>query len=185
MVKNHLSGPFVLPARDIVRKPGEMREHELRIPAPDQWGEGIVAVEKDRELDLDVRLESVHEGVLVSGTVRTTYDGVCSRCLRDISQPVEVEFQELFEYPGDETPDFVLQDDHVDLETLVRDAIVLSLPFQPVCRPDCPGLDPATGELLTESSGAAQDPIDPRWAALRQLTDTAPASDAGLSREES
>ena len=185
MVKNHLSGPFVLPARDIVRKPGEMREHELRIPAPDQWGEGIVAVEKDRELDLDVRLESVHEGVLLSGTVRTTYDGVCSRCLRDISQPVEVEFQELFEYPGDETPDFVLQDDHVDLETLVRDATVLALPFQPVCQPDCPGLDPVTGERLTEPASAQQSPVDPRWAALQNLTDHGSASDAARDTEES
>jgi uncharacterized metal-binding protein YceD (DUF177 family) len=54
---------------------------------------------------------------------------------------VEVEFQELFGYPGTEAIDFEVQDDHVDLETLVRDAIVLSLPFQPVCQPDCPGLD--------------------------------------------
>lgn len=184
-MKNRLSGPFVLPARDIVRKPGEMREHELTIPTPERWGEGIVAIEKDRPLELDVRLESVHEGILVSGTVDTVADGECSRCLRAISQPVEVEFQELFEYSGDETPDFVLQDDHVDLETLVRDAIVLSLPFQPVCRPDCPGLDPATGELLTESPGAAQDPIDPRWAALQKLTETESAQDAVQSREES
>ncbi|WP_110588854.1 YceD family protein [Microbacterium suaedae] len=162
-----------------------MREHELTIPTPERWGEGIVAIEKDRPLRFDVRLESVHEGILVSGTVDTVADGECSRCLRAISQPVEVEFQELFEYPGDETPDFVLQDDHVDLETLVRDAIVLSLPFQPVCRPDCPGLDPATGEQLTESPGVAQDPIDPRWAALQKLTETESAPGAVQSREES
>jgi len=183
-VKNHLDGPFVLPARDIVRKPGEMREHTLTIAIPERWGEGIVYVEKGENLDIDVRLESVHEGILVSGTVDTEYVGECSRCLQPIAESVEVEFQELFEYPGDETPDFVLQDDHVDLETLVREAIVLSLPFHPVCRPDCPGLDPVTGDLLTESSGVAQEPIDPRWAALRELTETEPASDAGLSREE-
>jgi uncharacterized protein len=183
-VKNHLDGPFVLPARDIVRKPGEMREHTLSIDIPERWGEGIVFIEKGANLDIDVRLESVHEGILVSGTVDTEYVGECSRCLQPIAESVEVEFQELFEYPGDETPDFVLQDDHVDLEALVREAIVLSLPFHPVCRPDCPGLDPVTGDLLTESSGVAQDPIDPRWAALRELTETEPASDAGLSREE-
>lgn len=183
-MKNQLSGPFVLPARDIVRRPGEMREHELRIPAPEKWGEGMAAIDRGRDLEIDVRLESVHEGVLASGTVRTVFDGECSRCLTAIAQPVEVEFQELFEYPGDETPDFVLHDDHVDLEALVRDATVLSLPFQPVCRPDCPGLDPATGAKLTESSGEAQDPIDPRWAALRQLTETDPAPRADPSREE-
>ena len=184
-MKKHLNGPFVLPAREIVRRPGDMREHALTIPVPERWGEGVVSVAAGSELVLTVRLESVHEGILVSGTARTTYEGECSRCLREIAQPVEVEFQELFEYPGDETPDFELQDDHVDLETLVRDAIVLSLPFQPVCRPDCPGLDPVTGEELTESPGVAQDPIDPRWAALRELTETDPAHGAGQSREES
>lgn len=184
-MKKNLSGPFVLPARDIVRRPGEMREHRFAVPAPEAWGEGIVRVEKERAIELDVRLESVHEGVLVSGTAETQYEGECSRCLRDISESVEVEFQELFAYPGDETSDFELQDDHVDLETLVRDATVLSLPFQPVCRPDCPGLDPVTGVELTESAGAARDPIDPRWAALRELTETDPAHGVGQSREES
>ncbi|NHI17226.1 YceD family protein [Microbacterium excoecariae] len=162
-----------------------MREHSLTIPAPERWGEGIVSVEQGRELELEVRLESVHEGILASGTVDTIYDGVCGRCLRDISQPVEVEFQELFEYPGQETSDFELQDDHVDLETLVRDAIVLSLPFQPVCSPDCPGLDPATGDRRSESSGEAPAPVDPRWAALQELTHTESAPGAVQSREES
>lgn len=180
-----LSGPFVIPVRDIVRHPGEMREHELTIPAPERWGEGIVHVSRGRDVEIDVRLESVHEGVLVSGDAATVYDGECGRCLRAISQPVEVEFQELFEYPGQETSDFELQDDHVDLETLVRDAIVLSLPFQPVCRADCPGLDPASGEPLTESTGEAQPAIDPRWAALQKLTETESAEDAVQSREES
>jgi len=171
-MKTRLNGPFVLPVRDIVRKPGEMREHQLVVPAPERWGEGIVAIEKGRELDLEVRLESVHEGILVTGDIETTYEGVCGRCLRDIAEPLEVEFQELFEYPGEEAADFEVQDDHVDLETLVRDASVLSLPFQPVCQPDCPGLDPVTGERLADNAGAAQQaPVDPRWAALQEFTD--------------
>lgn len=164
-------GPFQLPVRDIERKPGEMREHSLEIPAPEKWGEGLVFVPEAEPLELEVRLESVHEGILVSGTVDTTATGVCGRCLIDIEEPVEVEFQELFAYPGDEASDFDVQDDHVDLENLVRDAIVLSLPFQPVCQPDCPGLDPNTGERLTESPGdTEQTPVDSRWAALQQYT---------------
>lgn len=170
-MRTHRPGPFQLPVRDIVRKPGEMREHELEIPAPEKWGEGLVSVPEAEPLEIDVRLESVHEGILVSGTVDTTAVGVCGRCLTDIEEPVEVEFQELFTYPGDEANDFDVQDDHVDLENLVRDAIVLSLPFQPVCQPDCPGLDPNTGERLTENAGdTEQTPVDPRWAALQQFT---------------
>lgn len=157
--------------RDIERHPGEMREHELDLPTPEKWGEGLLSIAAAEVLEIDVRLESVHEGILVSGTVDTTATGVCGRCLIDITEPVEVEFQELFAYPGDEANDFEVQDDHVDLENLVRDAIVLSLPFQPVCQPDCLGLDPVTGEKLTESAGdTEQTPADPRWAALQQYT---------------
>ncbi|QKJ21151.1 DUF177 domain-containing protein [Microbacterium hominis] len=148
-----------------------MREFTFEAPAPEKWGEGLVSVAASEPVEMTARLESVHEGILVSATARTRYTGVCGRCLTDIAQPVEVEIQELFAYPGSEATDFEVQDDHVDLETPVRDAIVLSLPFQPVCQPDCPGLDPATGERLTESTGAHQGaPIDPRWAALQDYT---------------
>lgn len=166
-----MTGPFVLPVRDIENRPGESREMTIEAPAPAKWGEGLVAVEQGEPVTVDVRLESVHEGILVTADIDTTYSGVCSRCLTDIAQPVEVEFQDLFAYPGSEATDFEVQDDHVDLETPVRDAIVLSLPFQPVCQPDCLGLDPATGERLTESTDTQKgSPIDPRWAALQDFT---------------
>ncbi|MBO0979457.1 DUF177 domain-containing protein [Microbacterium sp. SD291] len=182
-----MSGPFVLPVRDIVRRPGEMREHAFTVSLAEQWGEGIVTYEKGSEMHLDVRLESVHEGILVSGAADAEYSGVCGRCLLEITRPVEVEFQELFAYPGQEETDFEVQDDHVDLETLVRDAAVLSLPFQPVCQPDCPGLDPNTGERLTESTGTEQAaPIDPRWSALQQITDQdGKAESRAAEKEES
>ena len=180
-----MNGPFVLPVRDIVRRPGEMREHAFSVPLPEQWGEGIVSFEKGAEIDLDVRLESVHEGILVSGNAEAEYSGVCGRCLIDIVRPVEVEFQELFAYPGEEETDFEVQDDHVDLETLVRDATVLALPFQPVCQPDCLGLDPETGEKLTVSTGTEQAaPIDPRWSALQQITDQDGTAESRTAEKE-
>ena len=168
----------MVPVRDIVHHPGEMREHQFSVAIAEQWGEGIVSYPAGADIDLEVRLESVHEGILVSGTADTEYTGVCGRCLTDISEPVEVEFQELFAYPGQEETDFEVQDDHVDLETLVREAAVLSLPFQPVCQPDCPGLDPNTGERRTDDTRAEEDaPIDPRWSALRQIADQGSAAD--------
>ena len=171
MVRKHVTGPFVLPVRDIAHRSGEMREHTLEVPAPEKWGEGLVAVPEGEPVVLDVRLESVHEGILVSGEIDTEYTGICSRCLIDIAEGLKVEFQELFAYPGEEETDFEVQDDHVDLETLVREAVVLSLPFQPVCQPDCPGLDPVTGERLAENTGTPQsEPLDPRWAALQDFT---------------
>ncbi|WP_235577255.1 YceD family protein [Rathayibacter sp. Leaf299] len=165
--------PFTVHVRDLIGRPGEMREHRLDIDAPEQYGEGIVAVRQGAPIDVDVRVESVHEGILASVEVSAEAVGECSRCLTDISLPVDVEFQELFAYSSDEAFDYEVHDDHVDLEPLVRDAVVLSLPFQPVCRPDCPGLDPVTGERLADSSEREPDaPHDPRWAALAGLSET-------------
>ena len=178
--------PFSIPVRDIVHKPGQMREHAFDVALAERWGEGIVAVEEGTAVDIAVRLESVHEGILASGSADARYDGVCGRCLREISEPVEVEFVELFAYPGEEETDFEVQDDHVDLENLVRDAVVLSLPFQPVCQPDCPGLDPKTGERLTGSADVQHsEPVDPRWAALQDFTPDVPRSRGEEPTEES
>ena len=182
-MKTHRPGPFSLPVRDIAHQPGEMREFQLSLPIKEKWGEGLEYIPAGETIDMDVRLESVHEGILVTADISTTAVGECSRCLSDFSEGVEVEFQELFAYSGDEATDFEVQDDHVDLETPVRDAIVLSLPFNPVCQPDCPGLDPVTGERLTAESGErASAPIDPRWAALQGLTDQATGTSGSESR---
>lgn len=164
--------PFLVPVRDLVRRPGEMRDRDLVIPLPEKWGEGAAHVAEGTDLDLALRIEGLHEGVLVTADVTTVATGECVRCLDPVTLPVEVDFQELFAYSptgavDEESSDFVVRDDHVDLEPVVRDAVVLALPFQPVCRPDCPGLDPETGEKLTDDTEA--DPVDvpdPRWAAL-------------------
>ncbi len=163
--------PFSINVRDLVNRPGEMREQQLDVPAPEQFGEGLVSVRQGSELALDVRLESVHEGILATAEVDATAEGECGRCLIDIALPLRVEFQELFAYHSGEAFEYEVQDDHVDLEPLIRDAVVLALPFQPVCRPDCPGLDPETGQRLADHPELVT-PVehDPRWAALAGFT---------------
>ncbi|WP_308159138.1 DUF177 domain-containing protein [Curtobacterium sp. ISL-83] len=163
--------PYALRVRDLAHRPGEMREHSLDIQVPDAMGAGLIAVREGATMQLDVRLEGLHEGVLVSGHASAEATGECSRCLIEISEPVEVDFAELFAYDASEEFDFFVHDDLVDTEQVVRDAVVLSLPFQPVCRPDCPGLDPVTGERLADiGERRASEIVDPRWAALGGFT---------------
>ncbi|MBT1545237.1 DUF177 domain-containing protein [Curtobacterium flaccumfaciens] len=165
-----MNSPYALRVRDLAHRPGEMREHSLDIEVPDAMGAGLIAVRQGAELRIDVRLEGLHEGVLVSGHASADATGECSRCLIDISEPIEVDFAELFAYDASEDFDFFVRDDHVDTEQVVRDAVVLSLPFQPVCRPDCPGLDPVTGERLADlGEQPARQVLDPRWAALSAI----------------
>lgn len=144
-----------------------MRERTLDVSAPDQFGAGAAVVQQGAPLEIDLKLEGLHEGILVTGDIKAEATGECVRCLDPVSIPLQVEFQELFAYSLDEAFDFAVRDDHVDLEPVVRDAVVLALPFQPVCRPDCPGLDPETGEKLADNPDRSpREVLDPRWAAL-------------------
>ena len=118
------------------------------------------------------------EGVLVTGTARAALEGECARCLEPISDEIEVRFQELFVYddrevdPDEELEVSKLQDDLVDLEPLLRDAVVLALPFQPLCEDDCPGLCAECGARLADDPDHTHgEPVDPRWAALATLTE--------------
>ena len=158
---------WTLPVFEIMHRPGQMRERQVDVPVADDMGNAMIAVKAGTEVHLDVRLESLHDGILVSGSGDTVADGECGRCLIEVELPVEVEFQELFAYSPEDAVDYTVHDDHVDCEPVVRDAVVLALPFQPVCRDDCPGLDPETGEKLSGRAEQKQrEVIDPRWAAL-------------------
>ncbi|MFO7691431.1 MAG: DUF177 domain-containing protein [Cryobacterium sp.] len=159
--------PYTVDVRDLINRPGTMQERHLDIVVPEDLGAGLVAVKADSTLSADLRLEAMHEGILVSISVTGSAEGVCGRCLKDMVRPVRVEFAELFGYSQDEAFEFEILDDHVDVESLVRDAVVLSLPFQPVCRRDCPGLDSETGEPLDDSPELEpSEATDPRWSAL-------------------
>ena len=155
--------------RDLVGRPGEMRERERTVTTPEAFGESLAVVPAGEQMQLDVRLESVHEGILVSAHVETTMHAQCGRCLEDFTSAFEVEFQELFAYTPTEAEEYGVHGDHVNLEPPLRDAVVLALPFQPGCRPDCPGLDPETGELRDAEAAAESVAVDPRWAALAGL----------------
>jgi len=169
-VSNFTPTPFTLPVYDLMHRAGEMRERSLDIVVPEGFGNAVIGVRAGAEMHLDVRLESLHDGILVTGQVDVDAEGECVRCLIDIDLPVEVDFAELFAYSFDEAFDYTVSDDHVDLEPLVRDAVVLSLPFQPVCQEDCLGLCPQCGVRLLDNPGHEHDePIDPRWAALAGL----------------
>ncbi len=167
--------PLVLDTRELGRRPGSMREMTLTEPAPADLGIEVLGVAEGSPVELDLRLEAVMEGVLVTGTARATLTGECARCLEPLVDEIDVRFQELFVYEdhaSDDEEDEVstLQDDLVDLEPLLRDAVVLALPFQPLCRDDCPGLCTECGARLADDPDHAHDAaIDPRWAALTEL----------------
>ncbi|MCZ7420421.1 MULTISPECIES: YceD family protein [unclassified Micromonospora] len=172
--------PLVLDTRELPRRPGALRTVERVVPAPSDLGVELIGVPEGAGLDLDLRMESVSEGVLVSGTVSGPIRGECGRCLREINDSVTVTIQELYAYENSTTDvtteeDEVgrMQGDLIDLEPALRDAVVLALPNNPLCRQDCPGLCPECGVHRDDlPADHSHQQIDPRWAGLSQLTRT-------------
>jgi uncharacterized protein len=165
----HPHAPYVLDVHELGRRPGAMTRVSRTVPAPTGLGLEVVAVPEGSELELDVRLESVVEGVLVSGTARASLAGECVRCLDPVEGDLDAQFQELYVYPDRDGDDQTsrLEGDLLDLEPVLRDAVVLALPLQPVCREDCPGLCPECGARLADDPGHHHEVADLRWAALR------------------
>jgi len=181
--------PLVLDTRELGRRPGTMRTVRRTVEAPADLGTVVIGVAEGSPVELDLRLEAVMEGVLVSGTARATSTGECVRCLDPIERELVVDLQELYTYPGrapEDDPDGSqddlreLDDDLVDVEPVLRDTVVLTLPFQPVCSPDCPGLCADCGARLADAEpGHHHDSVDPRWAALQGM-----ASDRGRTENQ-
>ena len=124
----------------------------------------------------------------MTGTVSASLTGQCGRCLEPVSRELRVDVCELFAYRDSVTDATTEQDEVyridgelVDVEPVVRDAVVLGLPWTPLCRPDCAGLCPTCGQRLDDLPAAhSHEQLDPRWAALAAFrdADAAGGSDA-------
>ena len=145
----------MLDTRELGRRPGSQREVTRSVPAPADLGIEVLRVPEGSPVELDLRLEAVMEGVLVSGSATAELDGECVRCLEPIKDEMSARIQELYVYDDiDHDPDEPprLEDDLLDLEPTLRD-VVLALPFQPLCTEDCPGLCAECGARLADDPG--------------------------------
>lgn len=142
-------------------------------------------VPPDRECRLDAVLESLSDGVTLTGTLEVPWRGSCRRCLEDTDGTAVVEIREVFSdragsprsavVPDPGTPSGTALDgdllpidgDVVELGPILRDAAILALPLAPLCRDDCPGPDPEHFPVVT--GGGDERPVDPRWSALDEL----------------
>lgn len=164
--------PLVIDVHELSRQAGAMKEVHTVVPAPAGMGVEMMRVPQGSDIALDLRLESVVEGIWVSGTAEADLTGECARCLVPVEDETSVELEELYVHPGkdaDEDAYFVV-DERIDIEPALRDAVVLDLPFTPLCREDCAGLCLECGANLNENPDHTHgDKVDPRWAQLTAL----------------
>jgi uncharacterized protein len=164
-----------------------MLELHRDVAAPQGWGLELVAVPVGSPVALDLRLESVVDGVLVSVELQGPLTAECGRCLEPVTDTLEVSLAELFVYEPDPEDDELpmLDGDFVDLEPVLRDAVVLALPFNPVCDDACTGLCATCGVRLDDvEPDHRHDQLDPRWAALSGLSEQNPASSATMDADD-
>jgi len=181
------ANPFILNTHDLPRRAGEMKEYQLDIPAHARIGVPLIAVPEGDIVELDIRLESVTEGVLASADIYAIAHGECIRCLDPVEVIVDRKIQELYRYEptnekgrkkrrDDEDVDLEgeeelqMEGDLMDLEIPVIDAIILTLPVNPLCSEECLGLCPDCGEKWENlPEGHAHEVIDARWSGLDGL----------------
>src|ERR1700742_2903680 len=182
--------PMTVDVPRLGRRPGAMVTLRETVPSPSRIGLEMIAIEQGAPLDLDLRIESVSEGVLVSGTVTGPTVGECSRCLTPVSGRVQVYLTELFAYPDSTTEATTEKDEvghvvdaRIDLEQPIIDAVGLELPFSPVCTADCPGLCPECGVALSAEPDHHHDRIDPRWAKLGDVLSQDLSPDDSLDQD--
>src|SRR5262245_63662986 len=151
---------------------GSARSETRTVPAPTDLGSGLVRVPEGGNLELEVRLENVTEGVLVTAVVTAPLVGECARCLDEFSSHAQVTFRELFAHEAGESDEdgYLLDGDLLDLEPALRDALVLDLPLSPLCRDDCEGLCSRCGIKLADAEPGHSHPDDGGvWAVLKDL----------------
>ncbi|NEK57506.1 DUF177 domain-containing protein [Geodermatophilus sabuli] len=187
-----VANPWRVELRELGRRAGSMQEIERTLPAPPDWRVELIGVPEGGEVRLRLRLESVMEGVLVSGDVAVPLVGSCARCLEPIEDSLELDVQELYAYEGSTTEATSEEDevrrvegDHLDLEPMLRDLVVLSLPLAPTCTEDCAGLCVDCGQRLDElPADHSHEVLDPRWAGLAGRFASAPGTPDADNTEE-
>ena len=175
---------FVLDTRSLGRKPGSMKTLRRTVTVPEKIGLDLIAIPAGSEVELDLTLQSVSEGVLVTGSVSAPLAGECSRCLEPFTDELDLQITELFAYPDSATEQTTeedeihrLVDDMIDLEPVVVDAVGIELPLQPLCEPDCPGLCAECGvRMAIAGPDHGHEILDPRWAGLAKFTAESPGT---------
>ena len=171
----------MLDVHDLIGRPGTARTVDL-LGTIDGLATELVAVPEDAMLGGALSLESVIEGVFVAGSITGTWRVRCARCLTEQTQPFNVEIAELVTPtaldPADaDDESYVLADEQVDVDQIVRDAVGVEMPFAPLCRPDCQGLCPTCGGDRNLGECPGHDAIDPRFAILSDLLLELPTTD--------
>ena len=164
-----MGNPLVINAAELLRRPGSERDVDL-VVEPTEIDLDNPNVAGDADVDIHLHLESLSDGIVVTGSVAVPWSGTCRRCLAPASGTATAEVHELYQHTVTDPDAFELAGDQLDLRPMVRELLLLEVPDTPLCREDCAGLCPQCGaDRNTVECGCAVAVTDPRWDALSAL----------------
>jgi uncharacterized protein len=172
--------------RDLLEHPGASKTVRVEEGVPGLHTE-LADVREDEPIEGDLTLESILDGIFVHGSISGRFTMRCARCLKEFERDFDLAVEEMFARQPGPDDDYAIDPDlSLDPEPMVRDAVVLEMPFSPLCKPDCLGLCPVCGGDRDLGECPGHDATDPRWSALAGLLIDAPEvptdEDAGPSR---
>jgi uncharacterized protein len=153
-------------------------------------GEHGVSEKSDRgDLKLEVWLESSPDGIRVKGDIQGSVSLQCTRCLEEYRQDLDIAVDEFYRRAGlstlggdgrrladgeiQEEDEYVIAEGAIDLNLLLNDAVMLSLPIKHLCTEECKGLCQWCGKNLNEGEcGCVREVIDPRLEVLKTLLES-------------
>ena len=158
-------GSLVIGVAELLRHLGTQREVTVAAVV-DDIAISSARVTEGAEIEGRFTLEAMSDhAITVKGTITAPWTGECRRCLRTIEGTVSLDIEEVFDTRPVEGETYPLDGDRLNVEPLVRDAVLLSLPLAPLCEVACPGPEPESHPIGSD----ATDEIDPRWAGLGDL----------------
>lgn len=126
-----------------------------------------------RDMTGTARITRTPQGLLSQVKMRATLYTDCARCLTTFPQPLDIDFTELFAFAqrfATESGLILPDDGNIDLEPLVREYMLLEVPLNPLCKPDCNGICPVCGGNFNEEvCDHDAEVFVPRLAALKIL----------------
>ncbi|HAS09337.1 MAG TPA: hypothetical protein DCS55_02280 [Acidimicrobiaceae bacterium] len=165
--------PFIVRVGDLLREPGSRRLIDVEVEA-ERLETSAASTIPGTPLTLEGAVVAMAGGVEVIGTLGFDWYGACRRCLDDVTGHVDVALREIAQRSPIDDEIYPIDDDLLDLQPMVDELVLASLPIAPLCAEDCPGPDPERFPTTTEDEVAAaaaaeEPPPDPRWAALSEL----------------
>lgn len=163
-----MATPLLVNVIELLRWPGTTKDVEVTVAAADvEFNDSRLT---DAPVSIALHLESLSNGVSVSGTATATWAGECRRCLAPLEEVMAVHVSELYQQIPDDPEAYAIENDQINLLPMVRENVLLAVPLGPLCREDCPGFCPVCGNDLADGDcGCDNTVVDPRWAGLESL----------------